>query len=145
MKIARAKGYGLKGIGCIFLYHLCFSKMKWKEYNILLFMLVVLVSCKEEIDPSLANTQFGMLSLIFEFITVFAIIIGGYFLIIFGVIMTLLGLSGNIEWVMESASFSSRLVNASPGILMIIVGAFLVSKGKMDVKATKSKDPDKDD
>lgn len=119
--------------------------MKWKEYNILLFILVVLVSCKEEIDPSLANTQFGMLSLIFEFITVFAIIIGGYFLIIFGVIMTLLGLSGNIEWVMESAGFSSRLVNASPGILMIIVGAFLVSKGKMDVKATKSKDPDKDD
>lgn len=119
--------------------------MKLKKYYILLLLLVVLVSCKEEIDPSLANTQFGMLSLIFEFITVFAIIIGGYFLIIFGVIMTLLGLSGNIEWVMESAGFSSRLVNASPGILMIIVGAFLVSKGKMDVKATKSKDPDKDD
>lgn len=114
--------------------------MKWKRYYILLLLLVVLVSCKEDIDPSLANTQFGMLSLIFEFITVFAIIIGGYLLIIFGIIVLILGLSGNIDWVMESVGFSSHLVNASPGLVMIIVGAFLVSRGKMDVKATKNKD-----
>lgn len=114
--------------------------MKLKKYYVLLLLLAVLVSCKEDIDPSLANTQFGMLSLIFEFITVFAIIIGGYFLIIFGIIVMILGLSGNIDWVIESVGFSSRIVNASPGLVMILVGAFLVSKGKMDVKATQKKD-----
>lgn len=100
---------------------------------------MVLVSCKEDIDPSLANTQFGMLSLIFEFITVFAIIIGGYFLIIFGIIVLILGLSGNIDWVMESVGFSSHLVNASPGLVMIIVGAFWSPEGKWMSKQQKIK------
>ena len=83
-----------------------------------------------------------MLSLIMEFITVFAIIIGGYVLIITGVIVLLLGLSGNIEWVMEAAGFTSRLVNASPGIIMIVAGTYLVSKGKIDVNAKKNQDSD---
>lgn len=105
-------------------------------------MAVVLSSCRDEIDPSIANTPFGMLSLIMEFITVFAIIIGGYVLIITGVIVLLLGLSGNIEWVMEAAGFTSRLVNASPGIIMIVAGTYLVSKGKIDVNAKKNQDSD---
>ena len=105
-------------------------------------MAVVLSSCRDEIDPSIANTPFGMLSLIMEYITVFAIIIGGYVLIITGVIVLLLGLSGNIEWVMEAAGFTSRLVNASPGIIMIVAGTYLVSKGKIDVNAKKNQDSD---
>lgn len=109
-------------------------------FTIGVIILMTLVSCRDEIDASLANTQFGILSLIFEFLTVFAIIIGGYFLIGTGVLVMILGLSGNIEWVMEAAGFSSRLVNASPGIVMIVAGVYLVSRGKMDVKATKEKD-----
>ena len=105
-------------------------------------MAVVLSSCRDEIDPSIANTPFGMLSLIMEFITVFAIIIGGYVLIITGFVVLLLGLSGNIEWVMEAAGFTSRLVNASPGIIMIVAGTYLVSKGKIDVNAKKNQDSD---
>lgn len=120
-----------------------------KKYNciLLIFTIAILIitSCRDEIDPSIANTQFGMLSLIFEFITVFAIIIGGYFLIGVGVLVMILGFSGDIEWVMEAAGFTSRLANASPGIVMIIAGAFLVSRGRINVKATKREDSNKDE
>lgn len=105
-------------------------------------MVVLFSSCREDIDPSIANTPFGMLSLIMEFITVFAIIIGGYVLIIAGIVVMLLGLNGNIEWVMEAAGFTSRLANASPGIVIIIAGTYLVSKGKIDVKAKKDQESD---
>ena len=114
-----------------------------KQYILAIAVMVVLFSsCREDIDPSIANTPFGMLSLIMEFITVFAIIIGGYVLIIVGVVVMLLGLNGNIEWVMEAAGFTSRLANASPGIVMIIAGTYLVSKGKIDVKAKKDQESD---
>ena len=114
-----------------------------KQYILAIAVMVVLFSsCREDIDPSIANTPFGMLSLIMEFITVFAIIIGGYVLIIAGVVVMLLGLNGNIEWVMEAAGFTSRLANASPGIVMIIAGTYLVSKGKIDVKAKKDQESD---
>ena len=114
-----------------------------KQYILAIAVMVVLFSsCREDIDPSIANTPFEMLSLIMEFITVFAIIIGGYVLIIAGVDVMLLGLNGNIEWVMEAAGFTSRLANASPGIVMIIAGTYLVSKGKIDVKAKKDQESD---
>ena len=114
-----------------------------KQYILAIAVMVVLFSsCREDIDPSIANTPFGMLSLIMEFITVFAIIIGGYVLIIAGVVVMLLGLNGNIEWVMEAAGFTSRLANASPGIVMIIAGTYLVSTGKIDVKAKKDQESD---
>lgn len=107
-----------------------------KQYILAMAVLAIMLSsCRDEIDPSLANTPFGILSLIMEFLTVFAIIIGGYVLISIGVVVMILGFSGDIEWVMEAAGFTSRLVNASPGIVMIIAGTYLVSKGKIDVKA----------
>ncbi len=104
---------------------------------IILSLIFGMMSCSDELDPSVANTLFGMTALKYEYIIVLLSMIGGYTLIIGGVILMLLGLSGNVEWIVEAASVQSKLVNASPGLVMILVGALLVWKSRMDVKVKR--------
>lgn len=112
------------------------------RYIILGLLILSIIGCRDEIDPSIANTQFGMWSLHYEFLLSLLVLLGGYGLIVLGFIVLIGGLSGHVEWVMEAAGFTSRLANASPGLVMIIVGAYLVSKSKMDIKAIHRKDDD---
>jgi len=59
-----------------------------------------------------------------------------------GLLLTILGLSGQIEWILEAAGFTSRLANASPGIVFEIVGLFILIKYKPAIRdqfATRSR------
>jgi len=61
-------------------------------------------------------------------------IVVGASLIAFGAILTVLGLSGSIEWLLKVEGLESRLVNASPGVLFAIAGVLVVIVYKPRVK-----------
>ena len=54
-------------------------------------------------------------------------VITGSVLCIAGLVLTLLGLSGSIEWVLQAGDLTSRLGNASHGVFFTVIG-YLVLK-----------------
>ena len=112
--------------------------MKNKRMTILITLAVVIAlfsGCSIDINPSVANTQFGMQALHYEFIIVLISLIGGIGCIIAGIILTILGFT--IEWIVEASGFTSRLINASPGIVLMIIGFWLTLKSRLNIKAKK--------
>ena len=112
-----------------------------KKYIFIVIMLVMLVSC-QDIDSSVANTLFGLTALKYEFIIVLLSMISGITMIIAGVVFLALGLNGNIEWIVEATDFHSRMINASPGLVLAIVGGLLVWRSRMNIKVTKENKKD---
>ena len=114
--------------------------MKNKRMTILITFAVVIAlfsGCSIDINPSVAKTQFGMQALHYEFIIVLISLIGGIGCIIAGIILTILGFTGSIEWIVEASGFTSRLINASPGIVLMIIGFWLTLKSRLNIKAKK--------
>ena len=106
--------------------------------SITLAIVVVLFSgCTMDIDPSVANTQFGMQALHYEFIIVLISLIGGIGCLATGIVLTVLGFTGSIEWIVEAPGFTSKLINASPGIVLMIIGFWLTLKSRLKIKAKK--------
>jgi hypothetical protein len=65
------------------------------------------------------------------------LIIGSFFSIA-GFILTLLGLSGSIEWIIESNGIQSKLSNASPGVFFALLGLLTLFWYKPSIKTHKS-------
>ena len=65
----------------------------------------------------------------FRLTTLFGQAIGALSLF-FGFAFSLLGLSGTLDLVIESNTINARLVNASPGVVFIIVGLFILWRYK---------------
>ncbi|WP_285815521.1 hypothetical protein [Phocaeicola sartorii] len=103
----------------------------------ILVLSLLLNSCTIDIDPSVANTTFGMQALHYEFIIILISLIGGIGCLIAGIVLTVLGFTGSIEWIIEVSGFTSRLINASPGIVLMILGLFLTLKSRLKIKAKK--------
>lgn len=110
---------------------------------LILFAIVVLLSACSEIDSSIANTPFGMTLIHYEFIIILLSMVAGWTMIIGGIILIVLGLTGEIELIIDTVDFNARLVNASPGLILALIGAYIVLKSRMDFKAHK--DNNKDD
>ena len=47
-----------------------------------------------------------------------------------GLIITAFGLSGSIDWIIESGSLKAKIINASPGISFLIIGAVIMWRYK---------------
>lgn len=105
---------------------------------LLLMMTMIMVSCHAEIDPAIANTPFGMNVIRYEYIVILLSMFAGWGLIIGGIVLLLLGLMGNVELVMEAIDMKARLVNASPGLVMVLIGAYVVIKSRMNIKSKKN-------
>lgn len=60
----------------------------------------------------------------------------GFAAIIGGIILALFGAAGSTTWMAKVIGFESKLVGASPGVVLFIVGIFLVrfTKPKVDLK-----------
>lgn len=65
----------------------------------------------------------------FRVTTLFGQAIGGISLF-FGFAFSLLGLSGTLDLIIESNDIKAKLVNASPGVVFIIVGLFILWRYK---------------
>lgn len=100
-------------------------------------LLLFLGGCTMDIDPSVANTPFGMQALNYEFIIVLISLIGGIGCLIAGIVLTVLGFTGSIEWIVEASGFSSKLINASPGIVLMVIGLWLTLKSRLKIKVRK--------
>ena len=102
---------------------------------------ILFCNCSISIDPDLANTPEGSKiisdALHQEYLTFLLPFISGSVCIIGGVILTFLGVSGNITWIVEVTGFTSRLANASPGIVLMVIGALLICSKKYEVKIQK--------
>jgi hypothetical protein len=57
--------------------------------------------------------------------TIIGIVIGGIFCIS-GLILSCLGLTGSIEWIFKAGSLSSKISNASPGVLLCLMGMVIL-------------------
>lgn len=115
--------------------------MENKRITVLSITLAIVVAlfsgCTMDIDPSVANTQFGMQALHYEFVIVLISLIGGIGCLVAGIVLTVLGFTGSIEWIVEASGFTSRLINASPGIVLMIIGFWLTLKSRLKIKAKK--------
>jgi hypothetical protein len=113
--------------------------MQSKKIQLFYWALIslVLVSCSVDIDPAIANTTFGIQALHYEFIIILISLIGGIGCLIAGIILTLLGLTGATEWIVEISGFTSKLINASPGVILMIIGFILTFKSRMKIKSKK--------
>jgi hypothetical protein len=60
------------------------------------------------------------------------IAIGGL-ICIAGLLLAIMGLSGNIEWVVKAAGFGSKLKNAGPGVVFAVIGMLIMWKFKPDI------------
>lgn len=63
-------------------------------------------------------------------------VVTGAVLSLSGVVLLILGLSGSIDWIVQVAGLSSRLVNASPGVIVTIAGLAVMVKFKPKVRYT---------
>jgi hypothetical protein len=64
---------------------------------------------------------------------VLGIIIGGV-VCLTGFILSIGGLSGQVKWFITAPGFSSRLENATPGIIAFVAGIFLVWRYKPKIR-----------
>lgn len=100
-------------------------------------LLLLLAGCIVDIAPSVANTPFGMQALNYEFIIVLISLIGGIGCLIAGIVLTVLGFTGSIEWIVEVSGVSSKLINASSGIVLMVIGLWLTLKSRLKIKVRK--------
>ena len=114
---------------------------------LIIFSFLCLCNCSLSIDPDLANTVEGSKiirdAVHIEFLSFLLPFISGTACIIGGIILTILGFSGNITWIVEVSGFTSRLANASPGIILIIIGALLICSKKYEVRIQKENEQKK--
>ena len=106
------------------------------RFSTLLIVVVLFTACSD-IDPSIANTPFGMTSIHYEFIIILLSMIAGWGMIIGGIVLMLLGLTGEVEFFIDAVDFKARILNASPGLVLTLIGAYVVLKSRMDIKAHK--------
>ena len=57
----------------------------------------------------------------------------GMLTLIAGFILSIAGVSGSIEWLVESSGFRSRLTNATPGVFFVFVGMIIIWRYKPNV------------
>ncbi len=75
--------------------------------------------------------------------TILGICIGALFCL-FGVVITILGFSGSVQWILKGPSFTSRLVNAGPGVVFAALGVVVLWRYKPKVSLTEQRCEDAD-
>lgn len=106
---------------------------------------MVLAGCHVEMSPSTPQEVLE-LAIRSEYRFWIIRIIAGSVLAGGGVLLSILGVTGKVDWFVQGDGWTSRLTNASPGVVAIILGALALIRGKPVVRTTgeKEKDPNSD-
>lgn len=67
--------------------------------------------------------------------TILGLLTGAVFCIA-GFVITILGISGSVEWIVEAADFRAKLINAGPGVVFAVLGGVIVWRYKPSRKET---------
>ena len=111
--------------------------MNPKIIVLILFCALLLCSCKDEIDPGTANTLAGLFSLFIEFCSVIVTaLLGGAFALL-GFWLVYKGYTGDINLLMSGDGIEAKLLNASPGIILIVLGFLLIWRSRSDIRIKK--------
>jgi uncharacterized BrkB/YihY/UPF0761 family membrane protein len=81
---------------------------------------------KKDLERAINNGSLDKTARSTYFIGTVSGIIIGVILIISGLLLLVLGLSGSIDWIFETHSIKSRLTNASPGVFFALLGVFVL-------------------
>lgn len=77
----------------------------------------------------------------YKFGIIFGLVIGGL-LCLLGVVLLLMGFAGSIEWLVEAPGIKSKLINASPGIVLSVMGLVILivyrPRGKEKLSVTNN-------
>jgi hypothetical protein len=57
----------------------------------------------------------------------------GMLMVVGGVVLSIMGVAGSIEWVVTGKDFSSKLTNASPGVILTVLGMIILWRYKPHV------------
>lgn len=49
-----------------------------------------------------------------------------------------MGLTGEVELFIDAVDFNARIINVSPGLVLTLIGAYIVLKSRMDIKVHKN-------
>jgi len=109
--------------------------MKKKIYFIMLLTLggLLFISCKEDIDPGIANSLAGLFSLFIEFASVIITALFGGVFAVLGFWLVYKGYTGEISLLMSGDGLEAKLLNASPGIILIALGFLLIWRSRSDI------------
>ena len=106
--------------------------------RILIFLLIVttlLVSCTDDMPASTANTFAGLVAIWGEVILAILAMFTGIGMIIVGCWLTYAGYTGDYQLILKGASLEASLVNATPGVLLIVLGVIVILyRAKIDIK-----------
>lgn len=95
-----------------------------------------LCGCSAEMNAAVATTSVGKMTIIFEFIMALLPVLGGFACIVSGIYFIYVGLTGDIQLIVEGTSLSMKLINASPGIVLVAFGVILLWRKYYNVKIT---------
>ena len=113
--------------------------MKIKNRILLVLAITMLLtSCYAEMDAASATTCVGKLTIIFEFIMALLPVLGGLACIVSGIYFIYEGITGDIQLIVEGSTLSMKLINASPGIILVALGVIILWEKRFKVKITNS-------
>jgi hypothetical protein len=63
----------------------------------------------------------------------------GLFVLVLGVLLTVLGVSGVVDFQLKGFGLNAILSNAAPGVLLIVLGAIIILVTRLSIKSARSK------
>ena len=106
---------------------------------ILLFLVsILLVSCSDDMPASVANTFAGLVAIWGEVILAILAMCTDIGMIAVGCWLTYAGYTGDYQLILKGVSLEANLVNATPGVLLIVLGVVVILyRAKIDIKLRK--------
>lgn len=109
-----------------------------KKIIILLLTTILLTSCTEDMPANIANTFAGLLAIWGEVILAILAMFTGIGMIAVGCWLTYAGYTGDYQLFIKGGSIEASLVNATPGVLLIVLGVIvIIYRAKINIKLRK--------
>ncbi len=103
-----------------------------------MFVTMLLVSCKEDMPANVANTFAGIVAIFGEVILALLAMLTGIGMVIAGIWLTYEGYTGEYQLFIKANSLEASLVNATPGVLLIVLGVLVIIwRAKINIKLRK--------
>jgi len=113
-------------------------KLIMKKFVILFIAVSVLVSCTEDMPANMANSFAGLLAIWGEVILAILAMFTGIGMIAVGCWLTYAGYTGDYQLFIKGGTLEASLVNATPGVLLIVLGVVvIIYRAKINIKLRK--------
>ena len=109
-----------------------------KKLFILLFIVTMFTSCYGDMPANMANSFAGLLTICGEVVLALMAMLTGIGMIAMGCWLTYVGYTGDYQLLIKGASLEASLVNATPGVLLIVLGVVvIIYRAKITIKLRK--------